>query len=152
MADYWQECVACGVRFGVSQAYEAARRRDAKTFYCPNGHTLSYAQSEADRLREQLALAEKKVQSAKQNEAYYEDRVRAEKAWREAAQKQASAFKGVATRMKNRVSRGVCPCCNRTFADLTRHMASKHQGFVEGAFHPQDATINARQIAAQGDL
>ena len=44
----------------------------------------------------------------------------------EAAIAQATELIAALTRVKNRVSRGVCPNCNRTFKDLARHMASKH--------------------------
>lgn len=41
-----------------------------------------------------------------------------------------AAQRGVTTRLKNRVANGVCPCCNRTFANLQRHMSTKHKGFI----------------------
>lgn len=44
-----------------------------------------------------------------------------------------SAIKGVATRIKRRVSAGVCPCCNRTFQCLARHMATKHPDYQQEA-------------------
>ena len=45
-----------------------------------------------------------------------------------------SAQRGVLTRVKNRIIKGVCPCCNRHFADLSRHMQTQHPDFAsEGA-------------------
>lgn len=44
----------------------------------------------------------------------------------EAVKRSAAAYKGAATRLKNRAKAGVCPCCNRTFQNLARHMASQH--------------------------
>ena len=38
--------------------------------------------------------------------------------------------KAAKTRLKNRVGKGVCPCCNRSFANLKRHMASQHPEFA----------------------
>jgi uncharacterized protein (UPF0212 family) len=32
-----------------------------------------------------------------------------------------------------RVGHGVCPCCNRSFAQLRRHMAAKHPEYAEAA-------------------
>jgi hypothetical protein len=29
------------------------------------------------------------------------------------------------------VANGVCPCCNRTFQNLARHMAGKHPDYEE---------------------
>jgi hypothetical protein len=37
--------------------------------------------------------------------------------------------KGVKTRMANRIKHGVCPCCNRTFLNLQRHMTTQHPSF-----------------------
>lgn len=40
------------------------------------------------------------------------------------------AARGQVTRLKNRAAAGVCPCCNRTFHQLVRHMAAKHPDFA----------------------
>lgn len=36
------DCLTCGVVFQITTNLEARRRRDGKTFYCPNGHTLAW--------------------------------------------------------------------------------------------------------------
>ncbi|HEX9950777.1 MAG TPA: hypothetical protein VGB53_03340 [Rubricoccaceae bacterium] len=41
----------------------------------------------------------------------------------ERQKRRAAAQKGAHTRTKKRIAAGVCPCCNRTFQDLARHMA-----------------------------
>lgn len=33
-------------------------------------------------------------------------------------------------RLRKRASAGVCPCCNRTFSQLARHMQTKHPTFI----------------------
>lgn len=38
--------------------------------------------------------------------------------------------KGVVTRTRNRIANGVCPCCDRSFTNLQRHMASKHPDYA----------------------
>lgn len=43
------------------------------------------------------------------------------------------ALKGVVTRTKKRVGNGVCPCCNRTFQQLARHMEAKHPEYADSA-------------------
>jgi len=35
-------CSSCGVQFALTAQLYAARRRDGATFFCPNGHRLSY--------------------------------------------------------------------------------------------------------------
>ena len=113
-------CCACGVEFHVPQAFQNACKADSKkAFYCPNGHSLSYTVSVADTLRRER-------DQLKQDAARLHQMIQEEADAKEAARRQAAAYKGVATRMKNRVRHGVCPCCNRTFSDLARHMASKH--------------------------
>lgn len=67
--------------------------------------------------------------------------MRAEQAHREAAQHQSRAFKGVVTKLKKRAANGVCPCCNRTFVDLARHMAGKHPTFLAEEILPEGATV-----------
>lgn len=37
-----------------------------------------------------------------------------------------NAYKGNVTKLKKRASAGLCPCCNRHFTNLQRHIASKH--------------------------
>jgi peptide methionine sulfoxide reductase MsrB len=130
MTDEWQHCAECGVRFGAPAHFFNSRRADKRAFYCPNGHSLSWHESEADRLKAKLQKQEQETRKA-QEAAEREHR------WRKEATEQArhlerrlAAQRGVTTRMKNRVSNGVCPCCNRTFINLQRHMATKHAGFV----------------------
>lgn len=40
-----------------------------------------------------------------------------------------SFVKGAHQRTKNRVAKGVCPCCNRSFTNLAKHMAGQHPDF-----------------------
>jgi len=45
--------------------------------------------------------------------------------------RQKAAAKGQLTKTKRRVANGVCPCCNRTFADLSAHMHGQHPEYGE---------------------
>lgn len=125
-----QDCIECHMVFMVPVGFTRERRRDARTFYCPNGHKMTYGKTEADRLKEQLQAQERAMVEA-------EKAVQREHRWRVEAEAESkhtkqrlSAQKGVTTRLKNRVSKGVCPCCNRTFINLQRHMSTKHAGFT----------------------
>jgi DNA-directed RNA polymerase subunit RPC12/RpoP len=55
------------------------------------------------------------------------------KAARDHAERQVAAQKGQITKMRNRVGRGVCPCCNRFFVKLHQHVETKHPEFKEDA-------------------
>ena len=59
-----------------------------------------------------------------------EARVERERVYSRGMRRKAAALRGVVTRTKNRVGNGVCPCCNRTFANLMRHMHDQHPGYT----------------------
>lgn len=40
-------CPYCGVAFGIAESYAEIRRKDGSSFYCPNGHPMSYTHSTA---------------------------------------------------------------------------------------------------------
>jgi Zn finger protein HypA/HybF involved in hydrogenase expression len=103
------ECWQCQIAFGVTPYFQERRREDHQSFYCPAGHSQIYpSKSREEKLQEELAKAERAKQMA------------LDQARMEAEQRQK------AERKLKRVQRGVCPQCNRTFAELTKHMQSKH--------------------------
>lgn len=110
------ECAECHMDFGVTPQFERDRRADHATFYCPNRHANYYGhESVEERLRRQLAAAEGKAAAERARAATAEARRR--------------AAKGQLTKVKNRVANGVCPCCNRHFANVERHMTSQHPDY-----------------------
>lgn len=107
-----EECCNCGVVFAMPDYMMRRLKDQGGTFYCPNGHGQHYTKSEVQRLQEKLAeqarAATHMAERAKDAEA--------------AEQKAQREIK----RMKKRAAAGVCPCCNRTFQQLARHMKMKH--------------------------
>lgn len=106
-------CGGCGVVFAFTVAFELARRKDRKSWYCPNGCSRVFTgRTEEDKLREE-------VERQKQmREAEAARRLRVEQERDQVARAH--------TRMRARVMNGVCPCCNRTFQNLMRHMQTEH--------------------------
>lgn len=106
-------CPTCGTLFAVLKDVQDRRRNDHKSFFCPFGHQQSYSgKTETDKLREQL--------DAKQREA----QANLERAWlAEGAERRVSAR---LKRTEKRIRNGVCPCCNRSFANLAAHMKTQH--------------------------
>ncbi len=125
-----EECNSCGVQFAVTEEYQKKRlevRGPNNPFYCPNGHKIWYiGKSDADVQRERAENLATQLKAA-------DDRVRAQREARERAERLAAAARGQVTKIKNRVGRGVCPCCNRSFDNLHRHMTSKHPTFTAEA-------------------
>lgn len=98
------ECASCCMAFAVPARFVQDRRADHQTFYCPRGHWNHYSQkTEAEILREELESA--KVEQRRLLEA--------------------------GCRLSKRVLNGVCPCCNRHFANVQRHIRSKHRKEVK---------------------
>jgi transposase-like protein len=111
-----ETCSNCGCLFGLPERWVAQLRREGGKFFCPNGHSLSYPKyTEVERLKKQLD-AERRRSEYLSNLA-------------DAERRGHSATKGKLTKLKNRVGAGVCPCCNRTFQDLQRHMLGQHPDF-----------------------
>lgn len=117
------DCANCGIEFGVLASYIERRRKDGRSFHCPNGHSLSFGKSEADKLREQLEHVQRQVQLRDGQITHLRDQ-------NDATERALRAQRGANTKLRKRVSNGVCPCCNRSFADLARHMAGKHPDYA----------------------
>lgn len=124
MSDNNLSCCECGIIFGVPPLWERSRRSDGRTFYCPNGHGQHFNQgkSKADQLAEELSRERQRV-------AERDDEIARQKRLREISERSIRAYRGQVTRLKARTSAGTCPCCNRTFQALARHMATKHPTF-----------------------
>lgn len=61
-------CANCQVTFAMTEDMIGRRRKDHKTFYCPNGHTNYFAgKTDEEKLKEQLKLKDQQLQ-AKLNE------------------------------------------------------------------------------------
>lgn len=115
-----EECCNCHMLFAVPADFERRRRRDHEIFFCPAGHRQHYsAKSEEEKLRAQLAEKEEEIRRVAMERDQEQTRAanlvkKVKKVEREAK----------ATLV--RIHAGVCPCCNRTFKALARHMATQH--------------------------
>lgn len=105
-------CCECGVSFGMPEAMRNKRREDGQLFHCPNGHSQHYTETEAAKLRKQLEAKERALEFERNS--------------RRAEENAHRATKGQLTKLRKRASNGVCPDCHRTFANVARHMKSKH--------------------------
>ena len=116
-------CCTCGMTFAMPGDFKQRRRDDHEWFYCPAGHEQHYAgKSDAEKLRDELARKER---------ALVWERSRRDMAQAEAKHMRAVAngHKGAHQRTKNRVAKGVCPCCNRSFVNLAKHMSGQHPDY-----------------------
>lgn len=108
----------CGISVAIpSQLYAEAQRRHT-SIYCPVGHTFVYSNTETDRLKAEVERLQNTV-ARKDSEVA-------------SAIASARAARGNVTKLKNRIANGVCPHCTRHFANLQRHIATKHGTEAKG--------------------
>lgn len=109
-----EECCNCGMPLFMPQYLQKRLMNNPGTsFYCPNGHGQHYSG---------------KTESQKRIEAL-EQQVKEEQAAYNIAINCMLDEKNKAKKLKqqlNRVHKGVCPCCNRTFVNPQKHMETKH--------------------------
>lgn len=114
-------CGKCGIEHWVPEAFydEQVKLGPSGGWYCPNGHRRVFRESAADQLRRERDRLQQQL-------AQKDDAIAYQREQRERAERSAAAYKGQTTRLKKRAKAGVCPCCNRTFENLARHMATQH--------------------------
>lgn len=123
---YTQELVTtecwCGVVHAIPASLDKQAREHKKGVYCPLGHSWVYSQSVEEKLAAERARHDQtKAEVARQRRL------------REAEERSHAATRGHLTRQRKRAKAGVCPCCNRTFQQLARHMKSQHPDFDPAA-------------------
>lgn len=109
-------CCNCGLQFAMADGFYKKRLEKQDSFYCPAGHGQHFTgTTEAEKLRRQLDAQTARVERAEQRASEADaERRRIARAHR---------------KMRSRVANGVCPCCNRSFENLRRHMQSEHADF-----------------------
>jgi len=115
-------CGACGVLFAAPELLMSKCRETGDNFFCPNGHSLVYIDTENNRLKRQLASTK--------------DRLAVARARADQTEASLRATKGVVTKQRKKLEKvvaGVCPVdgCKRHFRDLRRHMQSKHPDYED---------------------
>lgn len=119
-------CGGCGSTFGVDSVRYARYRERGEAVRCPNPKcpwdSMVPKESEANRLKKQLLAEAARADRANEARRWAEEAAEREK-------RRHAATKGKLTKERKRVGKGVCPCCNRSFDNLRRHMETKHPEF-----------------------
>lgn len=110
-----EECCAkgCGITFAITEdLYDRLQGHPDRWFYCPNGHDQHYTgKSDAQKLKD-----------AEARELALRDQL-------EASIRDGETTRRALIRDRHRFANGVCPCCNRSFGNVRRHMASQHPDY-----------------------
>jgi len=115
-------CYSCGNHFGVtSELHERAVEDKKGVLYCPAcGQQTRWIGRTED--QKKIAQLERKLK-------WEAEELAKQIIEKKLAQNSLRATKGVITKIKKRIHNGVCPCCNRSFKNLERHMKSKHPDY-----------------------
>ena len=116
-------CCACNMVFAIPELVEKSLRNTGRQFYCPLGHSLTYGKTRINELEQQIQRERARADQAEAKASRQQEVTEYER-------RRAAAARGQLTKVKNRVGHGVCPCCNRTFGNLQRHMISKHPDYL----------------------
>lgn len=122
------QCSSCYAWFGLDAGFETQAREDGRSFHCPYcDASLSWSNSsENKRLRDELAKQKHATEQAKADRDYWVTRHSAAAGEVEHTTRRLNAHKGVVTKLKKRIGKGVCPCCHQKFKDLRDHMRAEH--------------------------
>ena len=116
-------CSVCGGTYALSKRFLQCRREDSESWTCPYCRNwISYHKSETDKLRDQLEKQKNMTAYQQREKEKYLNQ-------RDSIKRSHSSMKGVVTRQRNklaRVKKGVCPCCNRYFKNLHKHIKGQH--------------------------
>lgn len=116
----WWQCRTCGSWNVVPKTVLDAQYRLGGFHSCHMGHQWGW---KAGAEQEEINVLRRERDRLKQNAAYLNDRIAEE-------QKRATEAEKKYQRARRRAVAGVCPCCNRTFVNVQRHMATKHKNVV----------------------
>lgn len=112
----------CGIAHGIPENLSRRADEDGIDVFCPLGHVWVISDTETKKLRRKLAAEE----AARADE---ERRRRAAQELLRAEERSHIATRGHLTRARNRAKAGLCPCCNRHFENVERHVKSQHPNF-----------------------
>lgn len=120
-------CGTCGGAYALSARYIAERRANGGRWrcpYCTGNATWGYdGQTEVEKLRKRLQIEEAAKERAQQRATELSRSVDHER-------KRVQGYQGALTKIKKRIGNGTCPCCQRHFVNVERHMASKHPEYA----------------------
>jgi len=114
----------CGGVYALPKEFKERCKRERLDWTCPYckgtwgyGYLKKRDRTEIERLTREKEHLAGRLESEKRAHKHTEYQRRGEKAAK--------------TKLRRRAKGGACPCCNRTFVDLQRHMSSKHPEFGE---------------------
>jgi hypothetical protein len=131
--------MTCGHTTALPQDTVTERRQDHRNMWCGTcGHKNHFPQkSKIEKERAKTARAERLMKDREEERDSARDAA-------SHADHRARGYKGHLTRQRKRSVAGACPCCNRTFQQLARHMKSKHPQYEVSEDPPPQSSVKNR--------
>ena len=117
------QCGECGGSYAICENYRNQKHTHGGYWTCP------YCKASWGYGKSALSRMEAKLASEQRTSEHLRDLKRSEEREKERQARRARAFKGHLKRTKARIAAGVCPCCNRHFQNLHKHMKGQHPGY-----------------------
>ena len=113
-----EHCCNCHMTFWMPASFQKQCREQKphKQFWCPAGHPQHYV-GETELERERRARQQLQQQNARLHDEARDALMARNKATAELK------------RHQRRAKAGLCPCCNRSFVNMQRHMKTKHPDY-----------------------
>lgn len=106
------QCKTCGVVHYIPTAMYLGLQENGGYYHCPNGHQWGWNKAK----EQELDRVHRERDRAVQEQARLAD--------------DAVAKEKEIARLKKRSAAGVCPCCTRTFTNMSRHIKTKHPEMI----------------------
>ena len=121
-------CGVCGGTYAINERFREQCWTEGKSWTCPYCKCgWGYSNDNEN------ARLKKKVEELQANQARTLSRLNEEVSRSNHLAIQLKGTKTRLTNVKKRVANGVCPCCNRTFVNLQRHMHTKHPDYTHAS-------------------
>lgn len=123
-------CGGCGMVWAMPEFFRLERQKTGQSWFCPRGCERANKETEAEKLLKQLTAS--KTETLRQTQL----KIEAELAREESIRK--------LKRVERRARAALCPCCNRSFSNLQRHLQTKHP--EQCAIKPRSTTKTKSEI------
>jgi len=122
-------CGSCGTTYGLSDETNRCALADDRVLWrCTNPEC---AWDRVHCTDTELSRTKRELEQARRWSELNRIEAANERSRREIAERGYAAQKGVTTKLRKRIAAGVCPCCNRTFENLARHVARQHPKYAK---------------------
>jgi hypothetical protein len=129
-------CPVCSILYAIPTRLSDRCRERGESWYCPNGHSLHFIETDLDRERKARERLERQLANERNRGDRWRDRAEHER-------RSAIAYKGHLTRIRRRIANGICPVpgCKRSgFQRVMAHIASQHPDWLHDHAHELDGS------------